>query len=395
MLSSIKSQLNFGKKRSDPSSSKEVHLSSRKPKPKNLAARLTAAGDRMAFAWPVREALYRHLSAQVGNSVAIEVALDTFRERLKRRKKISSDKIVASVARRMRDGSTLAAALATWIPQDEVSVISGGELSGKLPRALELLIETKRRIARVNAALKAAVVTPAIYLVAVFGMLWAIGRYVTPGLEQALPKEKAQGLVYGLYVAGDLANSWWALVPPAVIAFGLTWLVRSLPRWTGRGRVAAENVFPYSFYRDIHGYTWLMSFAALLRAGMADVEILKRQSKQANPWLKERLDALWWRMHNGASMSSALMAKGKDGMPAFGFPNPDIVDDISSMAGFSDFPERIAVIAIQWADELERLTLARAKSFGFAMEIGMYAVMGLLMIAINSMSTQMGTSTGM
>lgn len=392
-MASIKSVFGFGKQPRKPSATKQARPSSRKPK--GMAARITAAGDRMAFAWPVREALYRHMSAQVGNGITVEVALDTFRARLQRRKKTSSDKIVADVARRMRDGSTLAAALTPWVPQDEVGLISSGELSGNLSRSLDLVIEAKRRVARVNSALKTSMVSPAIYVAAVYGMLWAIGKYVTPGLEQALPKEKAQGLVSGLYIAGDFANSWWAILPPVVLAFGIAWVVRSLPKWTGRGRVAAEAVFPYSFYRDIQGYTWLMSFSALLRAGMADVEILKRQVAQSTPWLKERLHALWWRMDNGASLPAALLSKGKNGMPAFGFPNPDIVDDIASMAGFSDFAERIAVLAVQWADELESSTLARAKSFGFAMEILMYAVMGLLMIAINSMSTQMGNVPGM
>lgn len=393
MVPSIKSLFGVGKHRGKSSAAKPSRQSPRKPK--GLGARISAAGDRMAFAWPVREALYRHMSAQVGNGITVEVALDTFRARLQRRKKVSSDKIVADVARRMRDGSTLAAALGAWIPQDEVSIISSGELSGNLPRSLDLVIEAKRRIARVNSALKTSMVSPVIYLAAVYGMLWAIGKYVTPGLEQALSKEKAQGLVSALYVAGDFANSWWAILPPVALAFGIAWVLRSLPKWTGRGRVAAESMFPYSFYRDIQGYTWLMSFAALLRAGMADVEILKRQTTQSTPWLKERLHALWWRMDNGASLPAALLAKGKNGMPAFGFPNPDIVDDIASMAGFSDFSERIAVLAVQWADELESSTLARAKSFGFAMEILMYAVMGLLMIAINSMSTQMGNVPGM
>lgn len=380
-------------KKPKPSAAKLEKNPSRKPK--GLVARITAAGDRMAFAWPVREALYRHMSAQVGNGVTVEVALDTFRARLQRRKKMSSDKIVADVARRMRDGSTLAAALSAWIPQDEIGVISSGELSGNLSRSLDLVIEAKRRIARVNSALKSSMVSPMIYIAAVYGMLWAIGKYVTPGLEQALSKEKAHGLVSGLYAAGDFANSWWAILPPLVLVFGIAWIVRSLPTWTGQGRIAAERVFPYSFYRDIQGYTWLMSFSALLRAGMADVEILKRQTTQSSPWLKERLHALWWRMDNGASLPAALLAKGKNGMPAFGFPNPDIVDDISSMAGFSDFAERIAVLAVQWADELESSTLARAKAFGFGMEILMYAVMGLLMIAINAMSTQMGDVPGM
>lgn len=362
--------------------------------PNSFSARITAAGDRMAFNWKVRESLYRHLSAQVGNGITIEIGLETFRSRLQRRKKISSDKIIANIGRKMRDGSTLANALGQWVPQDEVNVISSGELSGNLPRSLDLVIEAKRRIARVNSALKSSMVSPAIYLVAVYGMLWAIGRFVTPSLEQALPKEKAKGIVYGLYAAGDFANSWWALIPPVLFALLIYVIIKSLPIWIGKKRIAAESFFPYSFYRDINGYTWLMTFTALLRAGMADVEILKRQVNQASPWLKERLSSLWSRMENGKSLPAALLEKGKNGMPAFGFPNPDIVDDISSLAGFPDFPEKIAILATQWSEELEASTLARAKAFGFWMEIVMYLVMGILMIAINSMSTQIGTVAG-
>lgn len=360
-----------------------------------LFARFTAAGDRAAFSWPVREAFYRHVSAQIGNSVTVEVALETFMARLQRRKRVSSAKIVVDIIRRMRDGSTLADALAKWVPGDEVSVISSGELSGKLSRSLDLLVEAKRRTARVNGALKSSLVSPAIYGVAVYGMLWGIGAFVTPGLQQALPEDKAQGLVYGLYAAGDFAVSWWALLPPIVLGSAIALVLYSLPRWTGRTRLIAERVFPFSFYRDIQGYTWLMSFAALLRAGMADVEILRRQLDTSSPWLAERLRTIWWRMDNGASLPAALLAKGKNGMPPFGFPNPDIIDDIASIAGFPDFAERIAVLAVQWADELESATLARAKAFGFAMEVFMYVVMGVLMVAINSMSTQMGDPTTM
>jgi len=359
---------------------------------KSFYLKLEAAGDRMAFRWSVRETLYRHLSAQVGNGIAVENALDTFRLRLQRRKQLSSDKIVGDLARRMRDGSTLASALAPWAPQDEVSVISSGEMSGRLPRSLDLVIEAKRRVARVNNALKKAMISPLIYVAVVYGMLWGIGRFVTPGLQQALPKDRARGMVAALYSASDFANSLWAIVPPILLVAAIIVVIRSLPKWTGRNRIAMEGVFPYSFYRDIQGYTWLMSFSALLRAGMSDTDILKRQVKHATPWLKERLQAIFWRMDNGASLPAALLAKGKKGMPPFGFPNPDIVDDIASMAGFSDFSDRIATVAVQWADELESATLARAQMFGLSMEILMYGVMGFLMVAINSMSTQMGSA---
>lgn len=371
--------------------------SSYKIRPRNntgsLSTRLTQWADRAAFSWKVREALYRHLSAQIGNGVPVEMALDKFCARLKRQKKPSSEKIVMDVSRRMKDGSSLCVALQNWVPPDESSVIEAGELAGTLPNSLNLVVEAKRRIARVQSAIISGLTAPAIYVVAIYAMLWTIGRFVVPSLQQAMPSEKAQGLVYALYIAGDFANSWFALLPPfVVVVFGVV-VIRSLPRWKGSRRIVAENFFPYSFYRDIQGYTWLMSFTALLRAGMPDVEILKRQKGRASPWLHERLHAFWWRMDNGSSFPEALLSPGKGGVPAFGFPNPDVVDDISSLAGFSDSSDRIAKLAIQWADELEEATLAKAKKAGTAVELFMYSVMGFLMIAINSLSTQMGAAT--
>ena len=81
MLSAIKALFGLGK-HSKWSAAKRA-----KPtrKPKGFVAGITAMGDRMAFAWPVRESLYRHMSAQVGNGITVEVALDTFRVRLQRR----------------------------------------------------------------------------------------------------------------------------------------------------------------------------------------------------------------------------------------------------------------------------------------------------------------------
>ena len=169
-------------------------------------------------------------------------------------------------------------------------------------------------------------------------------------------------------------------------------VVYSLPRWTGKYRVMAENYFPYSFYRDIQGYAWLMSFTALLRAGMADVAILKLQGKHASPWMTERLNAIWWRMDNGSSLPDALLAKARGGVP-LGFPNPDIVDDIASMSGFSDFPERISKIAITWAVELEESVRQKATRFGAIAEAAMYGVIALLLVSVNSMSEQLSTVT--
>lgn len=367
----------------------ERRKSARKAKPSGFMAKVTLAADRYAFAWPVRQGLYRHLAAQVRNGVPVEDALEMYRSRLQRRGKVSSDKIVADVIRRMRDGSTLAEAMQKWVPNDEFGVIESGELSGNLPEGLELIVDAKRRLQSVKAAIKGAMTTPAVYVLLVYGVMFTIGQLV-PELESTLPRERATGMVYALYVAGEITNSWWMLLPVSAAVGIAAAVVATLPKWTGPRRVKAENWFPYSFYRDLQGYTWLIGFAALLKAGQPDVEILKRQKEGATPWLKERLHSIWWRMDNGKSLPASLLAKGRNGAPSFGFPNPDIVDEIESMAGFADFPDRIVIIAREWAQELQEETVAKAKRFGFYAEMLMYMIMGLLFMAMNSLSSQIG-----
>jgi len=362
---------------------------------RTFVAAITHWADKIAFSWKVREEFYSQIANQQSNGIAIEAILALFRQRLQRQKRISSDKIIADVARKMRDGSTLANALSEWIPQDEVFVISSGELAGKLPDALRLLIDSKRRIAKVTAALKSAAISPAVYLLAVYGLVWVIGVKVIPTLEQVLPYERSSGLVRGLFIGGRFANSWFAILPPIIAVIVIYAVLKSFPKWTGKYRIFAEQFFPYSYYRDIQGYTWLGSFTALFRAGVSDVEILKRQTKLASPWLKERLHSVSLRMENGKKLSEALMEKGKNGMPPFGFPNPDIVEEIAVINGFPDFAEKMSLVSIQWADELESKTLARAKKYGFWMEVIMYGVIGILMMAINAMSTQLGNIPGM
>lgn len=361
---------------------------------RTLARRIEKFKIAQTLNWATREGLYRHLSSQIYNGIPIESALASFRKRLARRKQVAAHKAIEDVSRRMRDGATLADAFSPWIPQDEFGVISAGELSGSLPKSLDLIIESKRRIKRVYSALKGAMVNPVIYFSITFGMLWVIGEYITPGLETSLPKEKAHGMVRALYDVGDFVTSWWVLIPMMVFFGVIVAVIRSLPTWTGKNRIAAERFFPYSFYRDMHGYTWLMSFTQLLRAGLPDTEILKRQKAQGSDWLKERMKAIWYRMDNGASLPAALLEPGKHGLPPFGFPNPDIVDDIESMSGFPDFPDKISVLAIQWAIELEEKTLAGAKSFGLTMEMFMYVLMAFLMLAINDLSSQLSAAHG-
>lgn len=349
-----------------------------------------------AFNWTRRSTFYAHLATQVGNAVPIKSALTGFLPRLERENTAQSKrvkKIVLSILHAMNDGHSFADSLKRWIPNEEMALISSGELSGRLPDSLETIIDAQERVNRVRQAAVGAMVAPTVYIGVVFLFLWAIGTQVVPALAQALPKAKARGSVWVLYTLGDIAGSAWAFVPLVLLALAIVAVRWSLPRWGGKNRIFAERFLPYSFYRDMHGFSWLMGLASLLRAGVTDVKILEYQIRTANPWLKERLRDFHRFMQDGKSLSEALISKTQS-RPPFGFPNPNIVDDIASFDGFHDFPEKVMARARKWANTLEESTQAFAKRIGFAVEMVLYAVMFFLVYASNELSEQLGHLPG-
>lgn len=362
----------------------------------NLEWRLRVSGggleqrmNRWAFSWSVRAALYRHLAVQVSNDISQIRALETFQLRLERQKRKSCLVVVRDIVRRMQDGASLSAALREWVPIDEALTISGAESAGRVGRAFELLVDSKARIARVRRTMAGAFATPAVYLFAIYGMLWAIGTFFLPSIEKAVPERDIHGAGALLFTLGHFATSWWMLLPVALAIGCIAWTYWALPNWVGRQRVWAERWFPFNLYRDINGYVWLMTFAAMLQAGMSDTRILEDQSRTAGPWLRQRVSAVRRRMLNGEGLAPALLATKLD------FPNPELVDDIGSMAGFADFPGRIMRRAEQWADELEWTTQARVRALGFAFDVAMYALMLLVLVGINSLSVQVGNVPGL
>lgn len=343
--------------------------------------------DLMALNWAVRSALYRHMAVQIDNNINQITALENFKRRMAREKRKKCVFVMNDVIRRMRNGAQLSEAMRFWVPADEALTMAGAEMAGDISSAFELLLRSKARTTNIKRAMVSAFTTPLVYLCAIFGMLWAIGMYFLPSIEHTMPINEVHGLGYAVYAIGGFATHWWILVllVPIVVMIGLTaW---ALPNWTSPYRLVAERFFPFDFYRDIQGYVWLLTFASMLQAGMSDTRILLDQSRMASPWLSQRLLAVRRQMVNGEGLAKALERT------RYNFPNPEIIDDIASMADFEDFPARIMKRTIQWADDLELTVSARVRVMGFAFNMVMYGLILLMLLGINSLSVQMGSIT--
>lgn len=393
MANGLLKTLGFGKKK--PVVTKHKTITYRRRAPDTFWTRLVEKADRKAFNWATRRQFYSHLSAQVENGIDVPKAIEGYAAILAKRKRKSSAALVENVARRMRlGGMKLHEAISIAVPRDEIALIAGGEMSGEIGKAMDIIIASHDRVEDVVKAYREAIIMPMFYMAMTYVVLWIIGGYVMPQITMTLPKDKVTGLGLMMYQAADLSQSWFAVVPVVLTIVVAMIIRRSLPRWIGARRISAERFFPYSFYRDIEGFKWLVSFAGMLEAGLTDVKILVQQMKTATPWLKERLFHVHFRMtEGGMALGSALEAESRD-LPPFQFPNPDIIDSLTSVEAFSDFHERVSRITARWSKEIEETSRRRAKTLGFAAEMSVYGIMALLMIAINSVTTQLGSVGG-
>jgi type II secretory pathway component PulF len=352
------------------------------------SAWLEEALARKAFKkWKVRRNLYRRLAVRVKNGSSVEDVLETEASALATDGDPSAF-VLREASRLMRNGHSLSEALKKWVPADEMGVLATSEAGDALSESLEYFIETRRRMTRVKTSFRNAVVQPVVYSFTVYAVLWSIAKYSVPKLASSNAAAHATGSAKMLLGLSAMVNSWQGMVPPALFLVGAVVIARSFTRWTGPLRVLAEQRFPYSYYRDSEGFVWLSGYVSLMQAGKADVDILSTQAKYASPWLRERLSHYKRSMVNGKSLAQALLTPMRPGKPAFGFPNRDIINDIAAMNESDEFPQKMREVLSNWADELEESTLEKSKVFGFALEICMYVIMGLLMMGMNSLVSQ-------
>lgn len=339
---------------------------------------------------PQRIQLYRHLAGQLRNGIAITHSLKLFSCRSDPEGK-KPDLRIQQVMRLIQDGKNLGSAFSGLIPTDEMLLLDYGEVSGNLPQILDLLQESRQQQLRLRQALREASTAPVVYLCSTLTMLWVIGAKVLPSLQTVLPMSKAHGTVAILYRLGEIAqNPWWAALVVLMVLLAARLVLKSLSQWRGAWRLKAEKFIPYSLYRDLQGYSWLIGFSTLLSSGVHDLQILRHQKQSANPWLKERLSHVILNLENGKTLGAALQSRAPYHGALFLFPNPDVIAEILSIDGHRDFAQRLGDLRSRWGGELDLRLQHLAKRFGFWMEILMFGCMGFLMVAINQLSLQVG-----
>ncbi|ECA7544030.1 type II secretion system protein F [Salmonella enterica subsp. enterica serovar Berkeley] len=299
------------------------------------------------FTTKSRLRIYEKLCRYIDNGVPLIVSLTELHRFITddgKKNKKNSAVVVMQWLTSLRNGDSFSAAIEGWIPADEVSIISSGEISGDLSASLRSIIlmnETKRKI---RAAL-AGVLYPVALLSSTCFFLYIFGTKVVPAFAQVLPVSRWQGAGKTMYLLSYFVRNYLFDVILLIIALIIA-IVFTFSLWTGKIRKFIDVIPPWSIYKSVIGCGFLLSLSALLNAGIPSPEAIRIIFKTATPWYKERLVAIRQALFNGApNIGEALYITG------YNFPTKDMVMDIRTYAALDGFEAMLNKLSEEWQNE--------------------------------------------
>ncbi|WP_211474762.1 type II secretion system F family protein [Collimonas humicola] len=329
---------------------------------------------RTQFTEGARLRMYRKMAKMLANGLPLLKILEDLRDRATQngRKPNEPMAIVLDDCRRMvQNGHLFSEGLAWWIPRTEQMIIMAGEQSGRLQVTLTAVID----VVRAGKKIKGVIIGGVSYPIAIFAMIllyiYVFGTRVIPQFTKLADPAGWHGAAKSLYLMSRLVQDWMLPMVAALVALVIA-AVLSMPRWRGDLRVFFDRFAPYSIYRLIAGSGFLMAFSALQFAGITVEKSLFRLSERADPWLRERLDGALLGVKSGLNCGEALRNAG------YGFPSPDVVDDLCVYAEYKGFAEALKLIADEWMEEGVEAVAVQMKIFnGFAI-VSLAVVIGWL-----------------
>lgn len=312
-----------------------------------------------------RRRLWMKLSKLLTNGVAIIEALNSINQRLitSGRGRSPASLALSSWIIQLRNGKKFSDAIQGWVDLDEQMIIAAGEQSGELDKSLRASCEVMEAKKKIRKAVLGGLTYPVVAMIVSFGMLYMFSFKIIPNFSRVVRDDQWQGTARMLVDFSEFSRSWILLIGFCVVALIVAFFI-SLPRWTGGLRIKLDKYPPYSIYRMLQGSSWLISFATLVSAGVRVENALEKLSASAAPWLKVRVQACLRNMKSGMNPGEALSRTG------YGFPDEEIIDDLTVYARLSGFDQALALIGREWiADSVESINGMMKVVFAFSLFI--------------------------
>ena len=296
--------------------------------------------------------------------------------------------VAKDCAQSVENGEKLSAQLQYWVPEQEVQLITAGELAGALQEGLRRGVEAVQQSENIRKTMS-HLLYPLLLIGGIGYLLNQVSTTIVPQMEKMGSPETwtTEGRI--LKVVADIVTTLGYPGAIAVMAI-VAGIVATFPYFRGPVRVLLDRWPPWSFYRDIKGSDFLLQITMLQNSSTSLELALEQVSEMSSPWMQERVDAVSLGVANGLNFGEALERTG------YGFPNPAAIRYLRTIAGKDGSKRNIEQFARDWnTATLERIDrhVGRAVSVGILV---FYGIVYLIWVGMNGvMDSMLGAMPGM
>ncbi len=333
--------------------------------------------------------MYRKLASLLRNRFSLMDALERLYGIASKNGKDQHETMGIAITNWMRslqNGESFSVALRGWAPQSELLMLSVGDIAN-LDQALDNLIKVVEGVKRMKEPVVSAISYPMFLLFLTTLIIYAVGAYMVPPMVEAVPNLVWRGQAKTLVGLSEWVQNNTLLLfltMPIIFAF-ISW---TLPRWKGRMRARFDNVPPWSIYRIFVGVSWLMSLAALVKAGTPVSKALRVLRSDANPYLLYRIERALFFVNSGDNLGDALYKTN------LSFPDREVVGDLQIYAELDNFQLALDQLANEWLEDSVRNIEQKASVLNMVAILLIAAIVAWVVMGTFDMQDQMVAGMG-
>lgn len=335
----------------------------------------------------MRERFYIKLGQLLENGVQLDVALSQLQKMSARSKGSILPVLYGSWRRNVANGMNFGDVVGPFVPSAEAILLETGAASGHLVESLYNAAETVQQQSKVKNAIISSAAYPVVLFLMLIAALILSSFMVIPTFSEILPVEKWTGAAKITAAVTQVIRDYGLVI---VIFFVLANIIvfTSLSRWTGRERLLVENVIPWNLYRMWQGSSFLLSVAALMKAGVKLDEVsLNKISRNTEPYLSQRIQAIKRGIISGENLGEALNQTG------FNFPDEELIADLRVYATLRGFDKNLLRITQTWVNDLVDKVKVSMRVLNVVVLVLIAVVIGFLISSLYGIVQQIQAAT--
>lgn len=333
--------------------------------------------------------MYRKIASLMANRFSLMDALDMLYNGASDNGKNPYEPMAIAIVswmKTLQNGLTFADALKGWAPARERLMLSTGDVSN-LESALLNLIKVTEGSTKMIRPIVGSIAYPAFLTMMSVLILYGIGVYMVPPMQEAAPTLRWKGTAADLVAVSEWIQVYWAV---AFAALPVTMFViySTIGIWTGKIRVFFDRMPPWSLYKIFTGISWLLAMAALIKGGTPVSSAMSALRRDANSYLRERIDKSLRYINNGDNLGQALYKTNLE------FPDKEIISDLTVYSELDNFEDAIDKLANEWLDESVYVIEQKASILNMIALLSIGGVIAWAVMGVFDMQDQITSGMG-